>query len=138
MPFCCPFLLRKSLPELHTNKYLRIGPTLPPNPHIPLPISVELQKANLEGTAGAASGTSTSPSPLASAIPLAQLLSKAPALGALNSLTALGGLTELLSGATATPNNSSPSYRNHKNYNQRRQDDDVTPPKKERNKYNPY
>lgn len=70
--------------------------------------SVELQKANLEaqnpsnpGSSTSASNTnstnsSSGPNPLASAIPLAQLLSKPGALNALSSLTALGGLTDFL------------------------------------------
>lgn len=82
--------------------------------------SVELQKANLQENnaqtvpvpgAGGVGGAqqSTSPSgntlttaasnnPLASAIPLAQLLTKPGALNALSSLSALGGLTDLLGG----------------------------------------
>lgn len=71
-------------------------------------MSVELQKANLEaqnpsnpGSSTSASNTnstnsSSGPNPLASAIPLAQLLSKPGALNALSSLTALGGLTDFL------------------------------------------
>lgn len=39
---------------------------------------------------------------MASAIPLAQLLSKPGALNALTSLSALGGLTDLLGGITGT------------------------------------
>ncbi|XP_046682405.1 poly(rC)-binding protein 3-like isoform X3 [Homalodisca vitripennis] len=72
-------------------------------------MSVELQKANLEAqnpsnpggsSTGTNSGSSSSsaPNPLASAIPLAQLLSKPGALNALSSLSALGGLTEFLGG----------------------------------------
>ncbi|XP_004924034.1 poly(rC)-binding protein 3 isoform X4 [Bombyx mandarina] len=108
-------------------------------------MSVELQKANLEsgggsagsggaGTGGAGAGAGSSGAgPLASAIPLAQLLSKSGALGALSSLSALGGLTELLAGTP--PVQTTGVHRSHK----RRQDDD--PPaknSKERNKYNPY
>ncbi|KAG8243585.1 Poly(rC)-binding protein 3 [Homalodisca vitripennis] len=44
------------------------------------------------------SSSSSGPNPLASAIPLAQLLSKPGALNALSSLTALGGLTDFLGG----------------------------------------
>ncbi|CAH2071371.1 unnamed protein product, partial [Iphiclides podalirius] len=102
-------------------------------------MSVELQKANLEGTAAGGSASSSSTSPLASAIPLAQLLTKSGALGALNSLTALGGLTDLLSGGNAQPVQTTGVHRNHKPFGQRRQEDE-TPTKtpKERNKYNPY
>ncbi|XP_075971653.1 poly(rC)-binding protein mub isoform X4 [Anticarsia gemmatalis] len=102
-------------------------------------MSVELQKANLEGSSGSgASAGSSAASPLASAIPLAQLLSKTGALGALSSLSALGGLTDLLSG-TSQPVQTTGVHRNHKSFSQRRQDDDA-PAKtsKERNKYNPY
>ncbi|XP_072940049.1 poly(rC)-binding protein 3 isoform X9 [Epargyreus clarus] len=100
-------------------------------------MSVELQKANLEGgtnSSGAPAGSSSSP--LASAIPLAQLLSKTGALGALNSLSALGGLSDLLSGAAPAVQTTG-VHRSHKPF--RRQDDDA-PAKtsKERNKYNPY
>ncbi|XP_035438811.1 poly(rC)-binding protein 3 isoform X2 [Spodoptera frugiperda] len=100
-------------------------------------MSVELQKANLEGSSGG-SGTSTSPSPLASAIPLAQLLSKSGALGALSSLSALGGLSELLAPA-AGPVQTTGVHRSHAHKYSRRQDDDA-PAKssKDRNKYNPY
>lgn len=105
------------------------------------PYSVELQKANLEGSStSTGTGTSNAAAPLASAIPLAQLLSKPAALGALSSLTALGGLTELLSGNNVSqPVQTTGVHRNHKNFNQRRQDDE-TPTKgnKERAKYNPY
>ncbi|KOB78980.1 Poly(RC)-binding protein 3 [Operophtera brumata] len=109
-------------------------------------MSVELQKANLEGgsgsgggAAGNASAGSGSASPLASAIPLAQLLSKSGALGALSSLSALGGLTDLLSGANASsaPVQTTGVHRNHKSFNNRRQDDDSpAKPSKDR-KYNP-
>ncbi|CAH0702985.1 unnamed protein product [Spodoptera exigua] len=101
-------------------------------------MSVELQKANLEGSGTSGSGTSTSPSPLASAIPLAQLLSKSGALGALSSLSALGGLSELLAPA-AGPVQTTGVHRSHAHKYSRRQDDDA-PAKssKDRNKYNPY
>ncbi|XP_026321896.1 poly(rC)-binding protein 3 isoform X2 [Hyposmocoma kahamanoa] len=104
-------------------------------------MSVELQKANLEGSSsGGSSGGGSSTSPLASAIPLAQLLTKSGALGALSSLSALGGLTDLLSGsAPSPPVQTTGVHRSHKAFAQRRQDDDA-PAKtsKERNKYNPY
>lgn len=66
--------------------------------------SVELQKANLEAqnspsTGGSSQSSNAATNPLASAIPLAQLLTKPGALNALSSLSALGGLTELLGGA---------------------------------------
>ncbi|XP_041971059.1 poly(rC)-binding protein 3 isoform X4 [Aricia agestis] len=92
-------------------------------------MSVELQKANLEGgSSGGGSG-----GPLASAIPLAQLLSKSGALGALSSLSALGGLTELLSGAAPVQTT---GVHRHKPF--RRSDEDAPAKTKERNKYNPY
>ncbi|XP_038220047.1 poly(rC)-binding protein 3 isoform X4 [Zerene cesonia] len=94
-------------------------------------MSVELQKANLEG--GSSSGGNTSP--LASAIPLAQLLSKSGALGALSSLSALGGLTDLLAGGPA-PVQTTGVHRSHKAF--RRQDDEPAKSSKERNKYSPY
>ncbi|CAK1546063.1 unnamed protein product [Leptosia nina] len=95
-------------------------------------MSVELQKANLEG----GSSSSGSTSPLASAIPLAQLLNKSGALGALSSLTALGGLTDLLTGAPPAPVQTTGVNRSHK-FN-RRQDDEPSKTSKERNKYSPY
>lgn len=115
-------------------------------PHACPAPSVELQKANLEGGAGgtgAGAGTASgggSASPLASAIPLAQLLTKSSALGALTSLSALGGLTDLLSGSNSNPPvQTTGVHRNHKSYNQRRQDDDTTTKStKERNKFSPY
>lgn len=59
---------------------------------------------NISGGAANATGPTstdaTSAAALASAIPLAQLLSKPGALNALSSLTALGGLTDLLGGLT--------------------------------------
>ncbi|XP_053603978.1 poly(rC)-binding protein 3 isoform X2 [Plodia interpunctella] len=97
-------------------------------------MSVELQKANLEGSSGGASGSGSSP--LASAIPLAQLLSKTSALGALSSLSALGGLTDLLSANSSTPVQTTGVHRNHK-YARRQDDDTPTKSSKER-KYNPY
>lgn len=51
-------------------------------------------------TGPSSTDTATSAAALASAIPLAQLLSKPGALNALTSLTALGGLTDLLGGLT--------------------------------------
>ncbi|XP_013138872.1 PREDICTED: poly(rC)-binding protein 3 isoform X1 [Papilio polytes] len=101
-------------------------------------MSVELQKANLESSTSGGSTASTN-NPLASAIPLAQLLTKTGALGALNSLSALGGLTDLLSGSSSQPVQTTGVHRNHKSFTQRRQDDD-SPSKssKERNKYTPY
>ncbi|XP_024085520.1 poly(rC)-binding protein 3 isoform X1 [Cimex lectularius] len=75
-------------------------------------MSVELQKANLEGSSGNTSGNGSSgggnggsggPSPVASALPLAQLLTKPGALNALTSLTALSGLTDLLGGLAGAP-----------------------------------
>ncbi|GBP21276.1 Poly(rC)-binding protein 3 [Eumeta japonica] len=102
-------------------------------------MSVELQKANLEGSSSSG-GSSAASGPLASAIPLAQLLSKPGAIGALSSLTALGGLSELLSGAaSAQPVQTTGVHRTHKNFSQRRQDDETpTKSSKERNKYQPY
>lgn len=107
--------------------------------------SVELQKANLEGgtgtggsgTAGGTPGAAGGSTPLASAIPLAQLLSKSGALGA---LSALGGLSDLLSGAAqaSQPVQTTGVHRSHKSFAQRRNDDDAPTKSKERNKYNPY
>ncbi|CAH0559718.1 unnamed protein product [Brassicogethes aeneus] len=118
-------------------------------------MSVELQKANLEaqnspGTGGSSSGQSssaTAASPLASAIPLAQLLAKPGALNALTSLSALGGLTELLGGgqAGAPPVQTTGVHRSHKNYAPRLRSpaggggpQDGSKLKSERNKFNPY
>ncbi|CAH0763851.1 unnamed protein product [Diatraea saccharalis] len=101
-------------------------------------MSVELQKANLEGSTSGGAGGSSTASPLASAIPLAQLLSKSGALGALSSLSALGGLTDLLSGSGAQPVQTTGVHRNHKSFNRRQDDDTPSKSSKERNKYNPY
>ncbi|CAG9854545.1 unnamed protein product [Phyllotreta striolata] len=116
-------------------------------------MSVELQKANLEaqnspntGGTGQSSTTTTASaaSPLASAIPIAQLLAKPGALNALSSLTALGGLTELLAGQGG----GSPSiqttgvHRPHKSYTPRLRSpgggNEGSKVKNERNKFNPY
>lgn len=102
--------------------------------------SIELQKANLEaqknpnpsggggggGAAGPQSSSSgssntTTSTPLANAaIPLAQLLTKPGALGALGglaSLSALGGLSELLApGAATQPVQTTGVHRSHKSY----------------------
>ncbi|XP_061711234.1 poly(rC)-binding protein 3 isoform X5 [Cydia pomonella] len=102
-------------------------------------MSVELQKANLEGSgSGGGGGAGPSASPLASAIPLAQLLSKTGALGALSSLSALGGLTDLLAGAAPPPVQTTGVHRSHKPFNRRSDDETPTKTSKERNKYNPY
>ncbi|XP_050343400.1 poly(rC)-binding protein 3 isoform X3 [Nymphalis io] len=98
-------------------------------------MSVELQKANLEGSASGAGGSGTSP--LASAIPLAQLLSKSGALGALSSLSALGGLSDLLAGA-APPVQTTGVHRSHKSFARRADDEPPSKTSKERNKYSPY
>jgi poly(rC)-binding protein 3/4 len=96
---------------------------------------VELQKANLEGSSSGSASSSSGP--LASAIPLAQLLSKTGALGALSSLSALGGLTDLLAGG-APPVQTTGVHRPHKPFPRRQDDDAPTKTSKERNKYNPY
>lgn len=113
------------------------------------PPSVELQKANLEAqnspsTGG--SGQSSTASPLASAIPLAQLLAKPGALNALTSLSALGGLTELLGAQSGTPPvQTTGVHRTHKNYTPRLRSPggsggptEGSKLKTERNKFNPY
>lgn len=90
-------------------------------------MSVDLQKANLEAqnqnqsNSGGSSSSSGNPSPLASALPLAQLLSKPGALNALSSLSALGGLTDLLgnvNNAASRPVQTTGVHRS-KNYSSR-------------------
>lgn len=113
--------------------------------------SVELQKANLEAqnspsTGGSGPGPNpAAASPLASAIPLAQLLAKPGALNALSSLSALGGLTELLGAqAGAPPVQTTGVHRTHKSYAPRLRSPGGSggPAEgsklKERNKFNPY
>lgn len=113
-------------------------------------LSVELQKANLEAqnspSTGGSSQSSTAASPLASAIPLAQLLAKPGALNALTSLSALGGLTELLGAqAGAPPVQTTGVHRTHKSYTPRLRSpggsggpSEGSKLKNERNKFNPY
>ncbi|KAK9873642.1 hypothetical protein WA026_023427 [Henosepilachna vigintioctopunctata] len=111
-------------------------------------MSVELQKANLEAqnspSTGGTSQSSTAASPLASAIPLAQLLTKPGALNALSSLSALGGLTELLGGQTgAPPVQTTGVHRSHKNYTPRLRSPGGSGPSegskvKNERKFNPY
>ncbi|XP_052861986.1 poly(rC)-binding protein 3 isoform X2 [Anopheles cruzii] len=97
--------------------------------------------------AAAAAAAASVANPLATAIPLAQLLSKPGALNALTSLSALGGLTDLLgnlsSGATAvTPiqttgvNRSKTTRMRSPNTNNSLNGDSSK--KSERNKFNPY
>lgn len=110
--------------------------------------SVELQKANLEAqnspSTGGTSQSSTAASPLASAIPLAQLLTKPGALNALTSLSALGGLTELLGSQTgAPPVQTTGVHRSHKNYTPRLRSPGGSgqsegPKVKNDRKFNPY
>lgn len=109
--------------------------------------SVELQKANLEGGTGTgtqgtnnSSNSTTGAGPLASAIPLAQLLAKPGALNALSSLSALGGLTELLA---AAPVQTTGVHRPHRGPTRTRSPGPTStseqPSKiKERTKFNPY
>lgn len=109
--------------------------------------SVELQKANLEGSTGTStqgsnnSSSTTSANPLASAIPLAQLLAKPGALNALSSLSALGGLTELLA---AAPVQTTGVHRPHRGPARTRSpppissSDQPSKSKSERTKFNPY
>ncbi|XP_031334967.1 poly(rC)-binding protein 3 isoform X3 [Photinus pyralis] len=113
-------------------------------------MSVELQKANLEAqnspSTGGSSQSSTAANPLASAIPLAQLLTKPGALNALTSLSALGGLTELLGAqGGAPPVQTTGVHRTHKNYAPRLRSpgggggpSEGSKLKSERNKFNPY
>ncbi|KAK5650877.1 hypothetical protein RI129_001906 [Pyrocoelia pectoralis] len=113
-------------------------------------MSVELQKANLEAqnspSTGGSSQSSTAANPLASAIPLAQLLAKPGALNALTSLSALGGLTELLGAqGGAPPVQTTGVHRTHKNYAPRLRSpgggggpSEGSKLKSERNKFNPY
>lgn len=115
---------------------------------------MELQKANLEAQNSPTSGgsnpgsnssgpPSTANSPLASAIPLAQLLAKPGALNALSNLTALGGLSELLGGLSGgAPVQTTGVHRLHnKGYTQRMRSpgggaNDAK--KSDRNKFQPY
>ncbi|XP_023020249.1 poly(rC)-binding protein mub isoform X1 [Leptinotarsa decemlineata] len=118
-------------------------------------MSVELQKANLEAqnspNAGGSSGQSSTTtstaaaSPLASAIPIAQLLAKPGALNALTSLSALGGLTELLGGQGPPSIQTTGVHRPHKSYTPRLRSpggsgvtSEGSKAKSERNKFNPY
>uniref|UniRef100_A0A2M4ANR8 Putative polyc-binding alphacp-1 n=2 Tax=Nyssorhynchus TaxID=44543 RepID=A0A2M4ANR8_9DIPT len=97
--------------------------------------------------AAAAAAAASVTNPLATAIPLAQLLSKPGALNALTSLSALGGLTDLLgnlsSGTTAvTPiqttgvNRTKTTRMRSPNTNNSLNGDSSK--KSERNKFNPY
>lgn len=132
----------------------------------PYPHSVELQKANLQETnpaspnanggnpnsqtaltassssSSSSSSSNTSNNPLASAIPLAQLLAKPGALNALTSLTALGGLTDLLGGLTnvgGPPIQTTGVHRNKSFTSRIRASNSTNVEKKaDRNKFNPY
>ncbi|XP_052565523.1 poly(rC)-binding protein 2 isoform X15 [Culex pipiens pallens] len=109
---------------------------------------------------GSGAGSAAAGNPLASAIPLAQLLSKPGALNALTSLSALGGLTDLLGnlssaggagggGASGTglgalqstginrPKTTRMRSPNNSN-NSSGLNGDSTGKKSERNKFNPY
>lgn len=128
-----------------------------------IPHSVELQKANLQETnnqtspntnggnpssqpaltaSSSSSSTTSNINPLASAIPLAQLLAKPGALNALNSLSALGGLTDLLGGLVniGSPPIQTTGVHRTKNYTPRiRSPGNGNMEKKgDRNKFNPY
>ncbi|XP_035792976.1 poly(rC)-binding protein 3-like isoform X2 [Anopheles albimanus] len=106
--------------------------------------SVSAASTNAAAAAAAAASVTN---PLATAIPLAQLLSKPGALNALTSLSALGGLTDLLgnlsSGTTAvTPiqttgvNRTKTARMRSPNTNNSLNGDSSK--KSERNKFNPY
>lgn len=115
-------------------------------------MSVELQKANLEGANSSSSpddgSSSTLPtpptvaaSPLSSAIPLAQLFAKPGAINALSSLSALGGLTDLLgalSGANQSPPIQTTGVHRPKNYFQRNRSPSGDKTKADRTKFAPY
>ncbi|XKL62804.1 hypothetical protein PGB90_002637 [Kerria lacca] len=111
-------------------------------------MSVDLQKANLEAqnqnqnqsNSGGSSTSSSNPSPLASALPLAQLLSKPGALNALSSLTALGGLSDLLgnvNNVVSRPVQTTGVHRS-KSYSSRVRSPSGDKSKMERNKFAPY
>ncbi|CAO1319132.1 unnamed protein product [Diamesa hyperborea] len=107
---------------------------------------------NNNGGGGGGGNPSSSPtsnalasSTLASAIPLAQLLSKPGALNALTSLTALGGLTDLLGGlSNLGPPVQTTGVHRAKNYNNRTRssnnssNNEMNKTKNERSKFNPY
>ncbi|XP_049541943.1 poly(rC)-binding protein 3 isoform X3 [Anopheles darlingi] len=110
------------------------------------PNVASVSAANTNAAAAAAAAASVT-NPLATAIPLAQLLSKPGALNALTSLSALGGLTDLLgnlsSGTTAvTPiqttgvNRTKTTRMRSPNTNNSLNGDSSK--KSERNKFNPY
>ncbi|XP_053689334.1 poly(rC)-binding protein 3 isoform X2 [Sabethes cyaneus] len=142
-------------------------------------MSVELQKANLGDDSTGGSSASNNPllqnssgggggggssgagganagaastlggNPLASAIPLAQLLSKPGALNALTSLSALGGLTDLLGnlssgstgtglGAIQTTGINRPKTTRMRSPNSNSSMNGDSQKKSERNKFNPY
>ncbi|XP_018914946.1 poly(rC)-binding protein 3 isoform X2 [Bemisia tabaci] len=124
-------------------------------------MSVELQKQNLEAqnpsnpgggsisSSSSATPASTTPSPLAGAIPLAQLLTKPGALNALSSLSALGGLTDLIGELTNhSPGNGPPIqitgvHQSKRNYSSRSRSPNqdggkMRNDRNERSKFAPY
>lgn len=123
-------------------------PTLTPYPLFLF--SVELQKANLDGsesppTTSASSATPTAATAaaatLSSALPLAQLLAKPGTLSALHSLQALGGLTDLLglNMAAGSQVQTTGAHRpQHRQFNARRDDDGGRKAKGEGQKFSPY
>ncbi|XP_029341185.1 poly(rC)-binding protein 3-like [Acyrthosiphon pisum] len=115
-------------------------------------MSVELQKANLEGANSSSSPDDESSSalptpptvaasPLSSAITLAELFAKPGVINALSSLSALGGLTDFL-GALFGANQSSPmqttGFHRPKNYFQRNCSPSGEKTKADRTKFAPY
>lgn len=109
----------------------------------PTPTTVATTNNNVSVTDAAQNAAA-----LASAIPLAQLLSKPGALNALTSLTALGGLTDLLGGlSNLTPPVQTTGVHRAKQFTSRQRpatnntninSNDVNKLKSERSKFNPY
>nr|XP_029722163.1 poly(rC)-binding protein 2-like isoform X3 [Aedes albopictus] len=148
------YLINMSVELQKANLGDEAGATGPPSTASGVnPLLPNTSSSSGSGSSGAGSNSAAASAiasnPLASAIPLAQLLSKPGALNALTSLSALGGLSDLLGGLSSgaagvglgsiqTTGVSRPKTTRMRSPNSNTSMNGDSNKKSERNKFNPY